>query len=357
MTAPAAGPGVRCESPIFIIGTERSGSNVLRLILNAHSRIAVPHPPHLMRYLAPLPAAHGDLATERDRRRLARDALTLLRRHIYPWEYPIDEDLVVAEAGPSLFGVVSAIYEQYRRAAGKARWGCKSTFMVDHVATVLAEYPRARFVWLVRDPRDVAASARRSVFGHGHPYLTARLWAAQQDRARSAAARWGPAVVHPLRYEDLVGRLDDEVARLCAFLGEPVEERMLRHADTPAAQRLAGLSASWRQVSQPVSARSVGRYREALTPPERALVEQVAGAQMTDLGYPVEPGSPPVQPPPALLLHARNAALRLRVEAHSLRRDRNHWRRWGRELTVRWWRLRAGWRFARPAPNSMVEGV
>jgi len=36
--------------PLFILGTERSGSNLLRLICNAHSRITIPHPPHILRY-------------------------------------------------------------------------------------------------------------------------------------------------------------------------------------------------------------------------------------------------------------------------------------------------------------------
>ena len=50
------------DDPLFIIGTERSGSNLLRVILDAHSRISVPHPPHIMRYFSPLVARYGDLA-------------------------------------------------------------------------------------------------------------------------------------------------------------------------------------------------------------------------------------------------------------------------------------------------------
>ena len=41
-------------APVFIVGTERSGSNLLRVMLNASSELAVPHPPHVMRYFAPL---------------------------------------------------------------------------------------------------------------------------------------------------------------------------------------------------------------------------------------------------------------------------------------------------------------
>jgi hypothetical protein len=330
----------RCESPIFIIGTERSGSNLLRLMLNAHSRIVVPHPPHFMRYLQPVARTYGDLAAPANRRALVRDALRLLRVHIHPWSGSIDEDRVVAEASPTLFGVVAAIYEQHRIGAGAARWGCKSTFMVDHIGEVLAEYPAARFVWLVRDPRDVAASGRRSVFGPCHPRLTARLWRRQQERALAALGRLGERVIHLLRYEDLVARPEAEVRRLCGFLGEDVEPAMLEHHRSSAAQQIAALSESWRNAARPINAASVGRHRGALTTSERAAVEREAGHLMDRLGYPAHP-LPDAEGPPLFAIRASDLAMRVAVECRSLLHDDNHWWRWRRDATVRWLQVKA----------------
>jgi Sulfotransferase family len=325
----------------MIIGTERSGSNLLRLILNAHSAIAVPHPPHFMRYLGPLEASYGDLSREDRRRAATRDALRLLRTHIHPWEHPIDEDAVVAAASPTMFGITAAIYEEYRRARGKPRWGCKSTFMVDHVDDVLAEYPAARFIWLVRDPRDVAASAKHAVFGPYHPYLMATLWLRQQQRAQAALDRHGPGVVHRLRYEDLVGRPEQEIDKLCAFLEEPFEPAMVQPHRTGAARRTARLSASWRNTGEPISERSVGRYEKALTPAERRQVERVAGPLMERLGYRTRTDGPLAVRPSPLALRTRDARLRVVTEYRSLRNDANHARRWRRDATVRWLWLRA----------------
>lgn len=325
---------------MLIIGTERSGSNLLRLVLNSHSRIAVPHPPHFMRYLAPVADAYGDLTVEDNRRRLVRDAGLLLERHISPWPHRIDRDLAVARAAPSLFGVVAEFYEQYRQAEGKARWGCKSTFMVDHVADVLAQYPAARFIWLVRDPRDVAASARRAVFGHCHPYLTAVLWTRQQRTASAALARYGPEVVHRLRYEDLVQEPVAAITRMCGWLGESPEPAMFAHDRTPQAQALASLSESWRNAARPVTAASVGTWRGRLGPPEVAQVQAVAGPMMAKLGYTAATGLPAAAVPPALL-RLREGTLRAGVEYRSLRRDRNTLRRWWRDATVHYIRARA----------------
>jgi hypothetical protein len=337
----------RARSPIFIIGTERSGSNLLRLMLNAHSRIAIPHPPHFLRYLAPLAASYGDLRNPAARRRLTRDALLLLRRHIHPWEIAIDEDRVVAEADPSVFGVAAAIYEQYRRAVGKARWGCKSTFMIDHVDAAIAGYPDAQFLWLVRDPRDVAASSKRSVFNPCHPYLTAALWTAQQDRGFDALARLGPQRVHLLRYEQLVADPTRELDGVCRFLGEALEPAMLAHHRSAAAERMAGLSESWRNAGQPVTDASVGRFTRELRPDERRAVEKVAGPMMQRLHYDTDADAGAGGPLSMLELvevHGRNALLRARVELRSLQHDANHWRRWSRDAATWWLRAKAALR-------------
>jgi hypothetical protein len=328
------------ERPVLIIGTERSGSNLLRLILNEHSSIAVPHPPHFMRYFAPVVRSYGDLNDLRRRRALVRDALTLLRTHIHPWEYPIDPERVVQEAHPSLFGVVTAIYDQYRAATGKERWGCKSTFMVDYIDEVLAVMPEAKFVWLVRDPRDVAASSRKSVFSPYHPVLTAQLWVEQQEKGFAALERLGEGQVHLLRYEDLVSEPEKGVRALSEFLGEPFEPRMLEHHRSSAAKRSAELSESWRSTGKPISAESVGRHAAALTPEETAQVELVAAPLMRRFAYDLHQPALAALPSP-LTTHALDILWRVQGERRSLQNDKNHWRRWSRDLAVRWIHLRA----------------
>jgi Sulfotransferase family len=336
----AAGSGLDVTAnPIFIIGTERSGSNLLRLVLNTHPNIAIPHPPHLMRYLAPIAHRYGDLTVESNRRRLVRDALTLVRRHISPWPYQPDEGTVTAQASPTLFGVVATIYEHYRRAEGKPRWGCKSTFMVEHVDEVLAHYPRAAFIWLVRDPRDVAASAKRSVFGFCHPYLTANLWAAQQRVALAALDRHGTGVVHLLRYEELVSRPEQAIAGVCQFLDEPMIPEMLQPDRSPAARDIAGRSESWRNAAEPINSGSLGSHQTRLTTKERDLVEGVTGELMRLIGY--TPRSPAnVAAPARLRVRVDELRLRALVEFRSARRDRNVVRRWVRDATVRRLRVR-----------------
>ncbi len=333
------------DDPIFIIGTERSGSNLLRLILNAHSRIAVPHPPHILRYFAPIEAGYGDLEAEEPFARMADDMLLLLRVHIHPWGIPIDRQRLLAEARPrDAFGLLCGLYDQFLWSCGKARWGCKSTFMIDHVERVRQRFDDPRFVLLVRDPRDVAVSSRKSVFSPFHPWFTARLWAEQQHTGLQLLDRL-PEQVLLLRYEDL---LDDPVAavrKLCSFLDEPFEEGMLSYHKTDAAQQCSHLSESWRNTASPVMRSNHGKYRQGLSARELRQVEAVCAPLMDRLGYQLEHSQDdlPQPEPSGARLAARSVkdlGWRVGVEWRSLRHDRNHWRRWARDVTMGYLDLR-----------------
>src|SRR5947209_4300568 len=86
------------RDPIFIVGTERSGSNLLRLILNEHEAIAIPHPPHLMRDIFPCLGRYGDLSSDASFRKLVRDCVRLVELHFMPWGVRIDPDEVFSRA-------------------------------------------------------------------------------------------------------------------------------------------------------------------------------------------------------------------------------------------------------------------
>ncbi len=331
------------DAPLFIIGTERSGSNLMRVILNAHPRIAVPHPPHFFKYFAHLERRYGDLEDERRFRALVLDMQRLLRVHIYPWEIAVDTDRVVREANPrDLLGATCAFYDQYLEHTRKARWGCKSTFMVHHADRVLARDPEARFIWLVRDPRDVAVSSRKSVFSPFDPVRTAALWTAQQAEGLALEERLGAQVVLRLRYEDLLSAPDLQLRRVCRFLGEDHADSMTSFHETGAARKGASLSRDWQKTASPIQASNQGKYREELSDEEIRDVEAIAAATMRRLDYELEYPDVGVAPTGlrARVVHRlRDEIWHAQVELRSLRTDKNHWRRWGRAATMSWLEL------------------
>lgn len=314
--------------PLFIIGTERSGSNLLRLVLDAHPAITVPHPPHVMNYFGTLEDRYGDLTTPVARRALARDIAHLVDIHIHPWDIVPDVERMVAEARPpDLFGLFLALYGQHLASTEARRWGCKSTFMIHHVDRILARFPDAGLLWLVRDPRDVAVSARKSVFSPCDPRLSARLWAHQQQQGLDLEARL-PGRVHRLHYEQLVADPEPTIRAVCDHLNEDFHPAMLQFSQTDNAQKIAQMMDSWKNASAGFLAGNTQKWRTKLTPLELASVEEEAGSQMEVLGYAraSDAGAPIADP----LLYVREARARATVEWRSLRNDANHWKRWRR---------------------------
>ena len=278
--------------PFFIIGTERSGTNLLRLILNAHSGLAIPHPPHIMKNFFPLEPFYGDLTVDMRFKRLISDVVKMVELHPYPWEVSIDRDRIFQEVKHrDLINVFFAIYEQYRENTGKRRWGCKSTFMVYHVALIRYYYPRAQFLFMVRDGRDVAASARKTIFNRYSVYYTAKLWKKEQQLGLSWLRRLSDENIFLVKYEDLLSRPSEVVQSICSFLHEPYEGAMLDFFSTPEAKKSGGLSAAWKNTASPILKDNCGKFKTELKPREIDLFESIACNELNcfsyDLGRPL----------------------------------------------------------------------
>lgn len=275
--------------PIFIVGTERSGSNLLRAILNAHENICIPHPPHIMNELARLVPKYGDLSQDLNFRRLIDHAVRVVELHFAPWDVEIDRERVFKEAvDRNLYCIKRAIYEQYMQAKGKTRWGCKSTFMIHHTEVVRKFHRAPKFIHLVRDGRDVAVSARDSVFNHFHPHYVSQLWSHQQQLAIQLSRELPADQFMTVRYEQLTSDPENEVRRICDFIGENYMDQMLKYASRPDSARLAGISKSWENLAKPILANNTKKYLTKLTADEIFAVERNALQELQHFGYVLE---------------------------------------------------------------------
>jgi hypothetical protein len=341
-------PDVTDVSPLFIVGTERSGSNLLRLLLNEHPSIAIPHPPHILKEMVPLEPLYGDLGVDANFRRLVQDVVRLVQLHFSPWDVELDADAAFQEApGRDVYGVKAAVYDQYRRAKGKRRWGCKSTFVIHHVDRVRRLHPAARFIHLVRDGRDVAASAKNSVFNHFHPHYVGRLWSREQKLAIDLA-RSAPEATLTVRYEDMLDDPEGALRKICDFLREDFVPEMLRYHEGREARVLADQSRSWKNCAKPVLKENRSKYRAALSASEIRAFERQAFEELVHFGYPLasdfrtlkEESGRPVPARVRLKYWFLEKTLGLREECRALCRDRNEVRRLKKKLFVRWLGIR-----------------
>ncbi len=272
--------------PIFILGTERSGTNLLRLILNSHPDIAIPHPPHIMKNFFQLEPLYADLSKDNNFKKLIADVVKMVQLHPYPWGIKIDREKIFQDAKDrSLISIYFAVYEQYLQSAHKKRWGCKSTFMLAHVALIRRYYPLAKLIYMVRDGRDVAVSARKTIFNHYSVYFTAKLWAKEQQIGIYWLNKLNKNEIYLIRYEDILGNPAETIKSLCVFLNEPYQENMLNFFNTKEAQKSGSLSAAWKNTSSPILKDNFNKFKIELKEKEIDLFEAIAGKELDYFAY------------------------------------------------------------------------
>jgi len=273
--------------PIFMIGTQRSGSNLLRLMLNQLPEIAAPHPPHILQRMLPLEAGYGDLAEEGNFTQLVEDVCRLVELNPVPWEgVSLDRADVARRCWQrSVVAVHGAVYDVCAGAKGATTWCCKSLANINYVPHLEAYYGKPRYIYLYRDGRDVAVSFHKAVVGEKHFYHIAKEWTATQELALRLREWIERSRFLCVSYEDLTGDPRRTSQRICDFLGVPYRESMLDFHRTEEAKRAATSSELWVNVTSPVLRNNSGKFLREASQQDICIFETVAGPVLDTLGY------------------------------------------------------------------------
>lgn len=223
---------------VFIVGCPRSGTTLLRHILMAHPQITI------------TPESHWIPVWFEERRGLTPDGMVtseligLLLEHPRFARLRIGrEELagLMADGHPlSYSAFVTGILDLYGKRKHKLLVGTKTPQYVRRMRALHSLWPRARFVHLIRDGRDVSLSvanwsktpqtrlARLPTWKDDPVSTTALWWESNVRLGRESGKSLGPGLYYEVRYEALVAHPREESEALCAFLGLPYDDAMLR---------------------------------------------------------------------------------------------------------------------------------
>jgi len=272
---------------IFMIGTPRSGANLLRLMLNELPRIAAPHPPHILQRLMPLMPNYGDLENKENFAQLIEDACRLVELNPVPWEgVTLDRaDIERRSRRRTLMGVYEAVYDAMAAAWEARSWCCQSLANIAYLPQIEAHFRSPRYIYLHRDGRDVAVSSRKVVTGEKHFYHLAREWATTQLLAIGMRERIGSNRFFSISYESLTSQPELSMRQLCKFLGVRFSPSMLEFYKSDEARRAAESSDLWSNVVRPIMADNTRKFLHEASEEDIRLFESVAGNVLTALGY------------------------------------------------------------------------
>jgi hypothetical protein len=259
---------------VIVLGVSRSGTTLLKSMLDANSQLAIPSESY---FIPQLWDRHGE--------RPDRDAILAdLRRLERIRQWGVDVDELELPAQPTFAQVIDAVYSAYACAEGKPRYGDKTPLYMQHLDLLARVFPGARYVHIVRDGRDAALSfldmTRKPRFNVSRPRALGDFAAAWR-REILAAQRFGRN--HPyleLRYEDLVADPEARLREVCRFLGLRYEPAMLDYHRAPDLD----ITVDHVLLTQP-PAQSARKWRQQMAPRDVELFEAIAGDVLPGFGY------------------------------------------------------------------------
>jgi len=279
----------------FIVGVGRSGTTLLRLMLDAHPQLAIPAETNFI-----LPVMR------------ARSWFTDRREHFFAVITGLDtwndfglpsEDFRQALRDLEPFSVakgIRAFYRLYAERLGKSRWGDKTPKYCRHMHTIQRLLPEAYFIHLIRDGRDVALSLPSLLSFRDYDIETlARCWC----RTIKVTRRLGRRCAHyrEIRYESLIREPVKTLTEICEFLLLPYDAHMQEYYQQ-ARLRLAEVKArltsdgrllmsqgdrldNHRLTSRPPDTSRVLHWKHDMTLDAQERFERIAGRVLEKLDY------------------------------------------------------------------------
>ena len=272
---------------IQFIGTQRSGSNLLRVMLNQLPQVSAPHPPHILRTFFPLIPQYGDLNNDKNFKVLVADVCRWVNGNPVPWgDYRADTDRIFDLCEKrTLTEVFSKVYIDKAKHDGASLWCCKSMETVIYLDELEASGLDPFYIYLFRDGRDVALSFKKVIVGPKHIYSLAKKWHEEQQLSLKLSKNIDPSRIISIRYEDLIHEPHKILEELCSKLELPFTELIFDYMKSSESKAAAESGKMWVNLLKPVMNDNFNKFRKEMPENDILIFESVAGDSLDQLGY------------------------------------------------------------------------
>lgn len=274
-------------TPFFIVGSGRSGSTLLRLILSSHSRIAIPPETwFILPLIKKIPMISILTKTEVEK------TVAIITSH-YRWlDMGIDKkDLCSWARGldkPQLKDILDLIYNYHLRLENKYRWGDKTPPYIMILPELLLLYPEAKFINIVRDGHDVCKSFQNKGWNGKWLFRNIVEW-------REAIIQYNlyketnlSERIFEVKYEDMVLDTRETVKKICSFLEEDFEQGMLNWENQVQKKIPDRELHIHEKIFRRPQKSDILKWRKELSLREIFIIESYLNKELKSLGYEVK---------------------------------------------------------------------
>ncbi len=268
------------RGPLFIVGLSRSGTTLLRELLNQHSKVSL-HPTE-SRFIPKLFERFGRDPCMDTRVRKAALASYILHVAFVQTggkgDAGFDEEQFIREAD---FGSWQSILEYVFRKKPPETvgmdtiWGDKTPTYLRYLPLLKSRLPEAKFIHIIRDVRDRTLSVRRT--WKKSRLRSAYQWVTELEQAVDYRERY-PGDYLEVYYEELLQNSRETLQKICRFLGIDFEEDMLQLARPVTYFGNA-------QGRLDIKSDNLGNYEQKMSMRTIRRVEEIAYPMMVAHGY------------------------------------------------------------------------
>ncbi len=265
----------------FIVGTQRSGTTLLRLILNAHSQVAIPEEAGFLRPLLRTKFCNHLIGGEKYQKLVSY----LKNNGQYKlWNYDRSEFFHFLEQRGSIHlkDLIEQLFFSYCSSEGKSIWGDKTPVFWRNINMLRSLFPDAVFIHIVRDGRDVFDSWRKMDATKNNVAVTALDWCIKLHTIQASFEKIRPENRIIIRYEDIISQPEMIIRQLCEKIGIPFEREMLSFYTR--SDRYIGSHHS-RLIFKPLDPKNSQKWKQTLTNRELAVYNLIAGRLLRKHGY------------------------------------------------------------------------
>lgn len=264
------------KQPFFLLGNPRSGTSLLRIILDSHPNIVVPPECGFIEWLF-------EKYKDWDFKKMIGPFIEDLyqTKKFETWNLPKDDLLeVLNKHQPSTYQLTCQhIYFAYGNKFSKnlSNWGDKNNYYINHVHKLKIIFPDAVFIHLVRDGRDVAASYKKI----NQSDFKSRYKPSLPNTIKNIAIEWvsNLEVINnffqtleenkyiTLRYEDLLNSPKQQLTRITSFLDLSYHPDMLNyHKRNQKYDIEPAETIEWKKKTlENIDSSRIGRYKKDLS--------------------------------------------------------------------------------------------
>lgn len=286
---------LRKESPVFILSAPRSGSTLLRLILNHNSYISIPNEYPLVENVI-VSFAHKDVISKHEAQCFIKGLSN--NKHFQEWNIHL-EDLLSKVKEKNVYSrssLIQLIYSEYSKKRIKVElWGDKNIHSLAYISEILELFPKAKFIHIIRDGRDVSLSLKKVGWLF---YKFPRRKRHYLNDVKGCAATWVDALdlinekrhlvhddnFHEVKYEQLITDSMLQITAICQFLGVPFENNML---DFYRGQNISTsrLRSTHKNTGRPILKDNQKKFLVNLSKREIKTIESIAGDWLSTYKY------------------------------------------------------------------------